>query len=171
MSANSEGALQAAGFSSPQEEALINLMRTADSLARNMQQRLKPFGLTLTQYNVLRILRAARPSGLTCSAIGRRMITPEPDVTRLLNRLKSQELVCQQRDSTDRRIVWSRITPHGLKELSKLDGMFERAPRELLGHLSREEILQLTRLLKKSRSAGAPNSSPAPRNGAEPSLA
>jgi DNA-binding MarR family transcriptional regulator len=171
MSAKSEGPWQAAGFSSPQEEALINLMRTADTLARSMQQRLKPSGLTLTQFNVLRILRAARPAGLTCSAIGRRMITPEPDVTRLLNRLKAQELVCQQRDSGDRRVVWSHITPRGLQELTMLDALVERAPRDLLGHLTGEETLELTRLLKKARNSGVAVQSNVLRNAAEPSLA
>ncbi len=152
MSANSEGNGQAAGFSSPEEEALINLMRTADWLEREMQRRLKPTGLTLTQYNVLRILRAARPRGLTCSAVGQRMITPEPDATRLLTRLKSHGLVDQKRDTTDRRIVWSHITPHGLKELAKLDSLVERGPRDLLGHLNREELRQLTGIMKKARS-------------------
>jgi DNA-binding MarR family transcriptional regulator len=152
MSANSEGNGRAVGFSSPEEEALINLMRTADWLQREMQRRLKPTGLTITQYNVLRILRAARPTGLTCSAIGQRMITPEPDVTRLLTRLKSHGLVDQQRDAADRRIVWSHINPSGLKELAKLDSLVERGPRDLLGHLNREELRQLTRIIKKARS-------------------
>jgi MarR family transcriptional regulator, 2-MHQ and catechol-resistance regulon repressor len=151
MSAKSEGSGQAAGFSSPQEEALINLMRTADTLHREMEQRLRPTGLTLTQFNVLRILRAARPAGLTCAAVGRRMVTPVPDVTRLMNRLKAQQLVCQQRDPQDRRVVWSRITEEGLEELSRLDGVVERAPQEFLGHLTRSEVFELTRLLKKAR--------------------
>ena len=170
MSANSEGTGQAAGFSSPQEEALINLMRTADSLGRDLQRRLKPTGLTITQYNVLRILRAARPGGLTCSAIGRKMITPEPDVTRLLTRLKAQELVDQKRDCHDRRVVWSHVTARGLKELARLDGLVERAPRELLSHLTREEITELTRLMKKARSAHSIARIAPARSPAEPFL-
>lgn len=158
MSAHSEGNGRAAGFSSPEEEALINLMRTADWLEREMQHRLKPTGLTLTQFNVLRILRAASPSGLTCSAIGQRMITPEPDVTRLLSRLKSHGLIDQKRDSADRRVIWSQITSRGMKELARVDFVVERGPRDLLGQLSREELQQLTRLMKKARSR--PESSP-----------
>jgi DNA-binding MarR family transcriptional regulator len=160
MSANSEGNGRASGFSSPEEEALINLMRTADWLEREMQHRLKPTGLTLTQFNVLRILRAASPSGLTCSAIGQRMITPEPDVTRLLTRLKTHGLVNQHRDSGDRRVVWSQITPLGLQQLASLDPLVERGPRELLGHLNREELQQLARLMRKARSGSEPASRP-----------
>jgi len=151
MAAASQGFEQAQSFSSPQEEALLNIMRTADSLHRAMQQRLRPSGLTITQYNVLRILRAAPPTGLTCSAIGRMMITPEPDITRLLGRLKKQKLLCQKRDTRDRRIVWTQVTPLGLEELSKLDNVVEQTPRELLQELTQEELRSLTKLLKKSQ--------------------
>jgi DNA-binding MarR family transcriptional regulator len=152
MTTNSQGSEQAQSFSSPQEEALLNLMRSADCLHRAMQQRLKHSALTLTQYNVLRILRTARPAGLTCSAIGSMMITPEPDITRLLARLKAQLLISRQRDLHDRRVVWSRITDQGLDLLAKLDAVVEQAPRELLQELTREELYTLTRLLKKARS-------------------
>ena len=169
MSAKSEGSGQATGFSSPQEEALINLMRTADGLQHSMQQRLKPSGLTITQFNVLRMLRTARPGGLTCSAIGRMMVTSVPDVTRLLGRLKTQQLLCQQRDPKDHRVIWNHITAQGLKELASLDGLVERAPQDLLGHLTREEIRELTRLLKKARSGAS--QSALPRNSVESFLA
>ncbi|WP_396127423.1 MarR family winged helix-turn-helix transcriptional regulator [Acidicapsa acidisoli] len=159
MAANSQGSEQAPSFSSPHEEALLNLMRSADCLHRAMQQRLKPSGLTLTQYNVLRILRSARPAGLTCSSIGRMMITPEPDITRLLARLKAQSLLCQQRDLQDRRVVWSRITDLGLEVLGKLDSLVEQGPRELLQELTREELYSLTRLLRKARCCAAGGSS------------
>jgi DNA-binding MarR family transcriptional regulator len=151
MAVNSQGTGQAPSFSSPQEEALLNLMRSADCLHRAMQQRLKPSGLTLTQYNVLRILRAAQPDGLTWSAIGRRMITPEPDITRLLARLKAQKLIRQRRDLHDRRVVWTHITTQGVDVLAKLDEMVEQAPRELLKELTREDLHVLTRLLQKTR--------------------
>jgi DNA-binding MarR family transcriptional regulator len=137
------------GFSSPQEEALLNLMRTADCLHRSLQHRLKPSGLTATQYNVLRILRGARPNGLTCSAIGRRMITPEPDITRLLGRLKAQKLLTQQRDKQDRRVVWTRISAQGLEMLAGLDEVVEQTPKELLKALTRDELQEWIRLMKK----------------------
>jgi len=151
MAANSPGSEQAPSFSSPHEEALLNLMRSADCLHRALQQRLKPSGLTLTQYNVLRILRAAPLDGLTCSAIGHMMITPEPDITRLLARLKTQKLLRQHRDRHDRRVVRTRITALGEETLTKLDGVVEQAPRDLMQELTREELRELTRLLNKAR--------------------
>jgi DNA-binding MarR family transcriptional regulator len=138
-------------FSSPQEEVLLSLMRSADCLHREFQQRLRPFGLTPTQYNVLRILRNAGSGGLTCTAIGRSMITPEPDITRLLARLKSQDLLTQARDPQDRRVLWTHIATAGLELLARLDGTVERAPREMFSELSCEEVRELTRLLNKAK--------------------
>ena len=148
-------------FSSPQEEALLSILRSADCLQRNFQQRLKPYGLTSTQYNVLRILRGAEPDGLACSSIGRMMITAEPDITRLLGRLKAHKLVRQERDKHDRRVVWTFISEQGLDTLAALDGMVEQAPRELLGELNCTEVAELIRLLDKARccSTGANPSS------------
>lgn len=137
------------GFSSPQEEALLQIMRSADSLHRAFQHLLKPSGLTATQYNVLRILRGAQPAGLTCSAIGASMITPEPDITRLLTRLKARKLIAQQRDAHDRRVVWTHISENGVGLLAQLDGLVDRAPRELLRALNCDEVCVLTRLLAK----------------------
>jgi len=158
MAAPTQGAEQANSFSSPQQEALLTLMRTADHFHRAMQLRLKPSGLTVTQFNVLRILRGARPAGLTCSAIGGRMITAEPDITRLLGRLKTQKLLCQQRDTHDRRVVWTHITEKGLELLASLDALVEQAPRDLLRELTRAEVQDLTRLLKKTQGCGGAES-------------
>ena len=97
-------------FSSIEEEALLSLLRTSDCLQRAFQRRTRDWGITSTQYNVLRILRGAQPRGLTCSAIGGRMITAEPDITRLLKRLKTLNFIRQQRDRQDRRVVWTRIS-------------------------------------------------------------
>jgi len=149
MAAPPQGSEQAPSFSSPQEEALLTLLRAADHANRAMQQRLKPSGLTATQYNVLRILRGARPAGLTCSAIGSRMIAAEPDITRLLGRLEKQKLLRRQRDGHDRRVVWTQITEKGLSLLAELDGLVERAPKEVLKDLSGAELKELMRLLKK----------------------
>jgi len=92
-------------FSSMEEEALLNVMRTSDCLQRAFVRRTRHWGITPTQYNVLRILRGAQPQGLTCSAIGERMITTVPDITRLLARMKAQKFIRQQRDKKDRRVV------------------------------------------------------------------
>jgi len=138
------------GFASPQEEVLLTLMRTSDRLHREFQQRLKPHGLTLAQYNVLRILRGAGEPGLSCSAIGRMMITPAPDMTRLLARLEKQGLLRQERDAGDRRVVWTRLTAAGQKLVRELDAVVETAPRELFAGLSCDEVRELTRLLNKA---------------------
>ena len=107
--------------------------------------------MSSAQYNVLRILRGAQPDGLTCSAIGRRMITAEPDITRLLKRLKALKLIRQQRDSQDRRVVRTRISEAGLKLLSAMDPVILAAPGELLRGLSQTELAELIRLLELAR--------------------
>ena len=142
---------QQAPFQSVEEQALLNLMRTADCLDRAVQRRIRPYGITGTQYNVLRILRGAHPRGLTCSAIGSRMITAEPDVTRLVSRLKKLKLVQQHRDRHDRRVVWTQISAAGMELLGQMDPMIEKAPPQLLGHLSGEDLGQLVRLLEEAR--------------------
>ena len=142
-------------FSSPHEEALLTLMRTADAMGHTFQQRLKPYGITAPQYNVLRILRGhnqgAQAQGLSCSAIGQMMITSEPDMTRLLARLKAHKLVAQKRDSHDRRVVLTHLTAAGMQLLAKLDALIELTPAELLRNLTSAEVKELTRLLVKAR--------------------
>lgn len=138
-------------FSSIEEEAILNLMRTTDCLHRVFQRRIREWGITSTQYNVLRILRGSHPQGLTCSAIGERMITAEPDITRLLARMKALKLIKQQRDKRDRRVVWTQISAAGLELLGKMDAEVTRTPKELLGHLDRKELVELIRLLETAR--------------------
>ena len=139
-------------FASQAEEAILNLMRTADCLERAFQHATRPWGITGTQYNALRILRGAHPDGLTCSAIGERMVTAVPDITRLLARLKAIHLIRQQRDRRDRRVVWTFISEAGLKLLAEMDETVNRVPGELLGHLSEAEVTELIRLLEEARS-------------------
>ncbi|MGO9775153.1 MAG: MarR family winged helix-turn-helix transcriptional regulator [Terracidiphilus sp.] len=138
-------------FASLEEEALLNLLRTADCLDRAVHRKTREWGVSSTQYNVLRILRGAQPDGLTCSAIGRRMITAEPDITRLLKRLKALKLIRQQRDAQDRRVVRTRISEAGLKLLSAMDPVILAAPGELLRGLSQAELAELIRLLELAR--------------------
>lgn len=138
-------------FSSLEEEALLNLLHTSDCLNRAFHRKTLNWGLTSTQYNVLRILRGAQPRGLTCSAIGGRMITAEPDITRLLARLKGLKLIRQRRDSQDRRAVWTVISEAGLEVLREMDPAIDRIPGELLGHLNGEELAQLVQLLELAR--------------------
>jgi DNA-binding MarR family transcriptional regulator len=142
---------QRAPFQSVEEQALLNLIRTADCLDRVLERKIRPFGITGTQYNVLRILRGAHPRGLTCSGIGDRMLTAEPDVTRLVSRLKKIKLVSQHRDRHDRRVVWTQISAAGLELLAQMDPMIEKAPPEVLGHISRADLNELIRLLEAAR--------------------
>ena len=143
--------MQERPFASLEEEALLNLLRTSDSLNRAFHLKTRDWGVTSTQYNVLRILRGAHPNGLTCSAIGERMITADPDITRLLGRLKTMKLVRQHRDRNDGRVVWTIISDSGLELLRKMDPVIQKLPVELLGHLDRTELAELIRLLEKAR--------------------
>lgn len=145
-------------FSSAEEEAFLNLLRTSDCLQRAFQRKMRGWGVTSTQYNVLRILRGAEPDGLTCASIGRRMIAADPDITRLLNRLKALKLVRQRRDRHDRRVVWTQISEAGLDLLRTMDPIVERAPRELFGHMTTEELGEMSRLLELARASQAVSS-------------
>ena len=138
-------------FSSKEEEAFLNLLRTSDCLHRTFQHETRKWGVTSTQYNVLRILRGAQPQGLTCTAIGDRMITAEPDITRLLGRMKVLKLIRQQRDKRDRRVVWTQISPAGLELLEKMDPENVEMPRLLLGHMGPRDLDELIRLLELAR--------------------
>jgi DNA-binding MarR family transcriptional regulator len=138
-------------FSGIEEEAVLNLMRTSDFMQRAFQHKTRDFGITATQYNVLRILRGAQPDGLQCAAIGARMITAVPDITRLLARLKTLKLIKQHRDAQDRRVVWTQISDSGLKLLREMDPLIRRLPVSLLGHISKEELVEMIRLLELAR--------------------
>ena len=140
-------------FASLEEEALLNLMRTADQLDRVMQLKIRPYGITGTQYNVLRILRGAQPNGLTCSSIGSRMLTAEPDITRILSRLKTLRFIQQQRCKKDRRVVWTNITQAGLELLEQMDPLMRSMPNGLLGHLDKDQLRALIHLLEGARRA------------------
>ena len=135
-------------FSSPQAELFLRLLRVYDQLNRAFQLRLRPFQLTHPQYNVLRILRGAPAAGLTCSAIGHSMITAEPDITRLLARLRLRQLVAQRRDPADCRVVWTRITARGLALLKELDPIVELEPQQILRALTADQVHQLNALLQ-----------------------
>ena len=138
-------------FSSLEEEALLNLLRTADCLQRHFQRSTKEWGITGTQYNVLRILRGAG-GPLPCGEIANRMITRDPDVTRLLDRLEKRGLISRCRETKDRRTVMTRITPAGLKLLANLDEPVQSAHRRQLGHLGPKRLRALAELLHIARS-------------------
>lgn len=135
---------------SPEEAVFLDLLRTSDILARRLAHVLKNEDLSATQYNVLRILRGA-PEGLTCGEIANRMITRDPDITRLLDRMEKRGLISRSRETKDRRIVLTRITPEGLRLLGGLDDPIQEAHREQLGHLGRHRLEALAELLRVCR--------------------
>lgn len=138
-------------FASRSEEAFLNLQRTAEGLARGVAEELKAYGVTATQYNVLRILRGAEPHGLPCSEIAERMVTRDPDVTRLLDRLAKLELVTRERSSEDRRVVTTRVTGKGLELLDRLDAPVGELHERQLGHLTDAQLDALIDLLQQAR--------------------
>lgn len=130
----------------PYESVMLELMRSADRLSRGPAAMLKGEDLSGAQYNVLRILRGAR-EGANCSEIGNRMITRDPDITRLLDRLEKRGLIARNRESCDRRTVVVRITDEGLALLARLDEPIRQIHREQLGHLSEQQLKDLNELL------------------------
>ena len=139
-------------FSSPSEEAVVALVRTADLLRRALTDVVEPQGITLQQYNVLRILRGAGTEGLPTLEIAGRMIEQAPGVTRLLDRLQAKGLVRRQRSPEDRRQVLCWITEPGLELLAALEGPVAKAAKEAFRKLSAAEIDTLLGLLERRRS-------------------
>ena len=131
----------------PEEATFLDLIRTSDRLSRALVQVLKTEDLSATQYNVLRILRGT-PGGLPCGEIACRLITRDPDVTRLLDRMEKRGLIERWRETRDRRVVMAKITPEGLKSVSRLDEPIQETHRRQLGHLGRERLRMLTELLQ-----------------------
>jgi DNA-binding MarR family transcriptional regulator len=138
-------------FDSLEQEALLNVLHTADALMQQLGAVLKPFKLSHSQYNVLRILRGASPDGLACQEISERMISRDPDITRLLDRLEARDLVTRRRDQRDRRVVMVRITPEGLRLLDTLDKPIAEVDRSALRHLGEQRLRTLIQLLELSR--------------------
>ncbi|MBW8888393.1 MAG: MarR family transcriptional regulator [Fibrobacteres bacterium] len=138
-------------FATKEEELFLNILRTSDQLMRGLADVLKPADLSGTQYNVLRILRGAVPDGLACGEISDRMVTRDPDITRLLDRLEKRGLVARSREKTDRRIVTARITEAGLELLKKMDDTVTRMHKAQLGHLDLKALDALIKLLEQAR--------------------
>lgn len=142
-------------FDCLQQEFFLNVIRTADHLSRGFEELLKPYSLSPTQYNILRILRGAGECGLHCKGIGEHLITRDPDITRLLDRLEARSLITRNRDTRDRRVVSTRITPEGLKILKELDKPVLDFHRTQLAHLPEATLTQLIDLLEDVRNIPA----------------
>lgn len=130
-----------------EDRAFIALQKAADKLALQAEQLLKSNGLTGAQYNVLRILRGAEPEGLACSSIGERMISHDPDMTRLLDRMEKRTLITRQRQSDDRRVVKTRITNVGMELLRKLDPPIRELHKGQFAHMGPARVRTLAKLL------------------------
>jgi DNA-binding MarR family transcriptional regulator len=124
-------------------EALLSVLRTAALLEHQLNEVLRPYGITELQYNVLRILRGAGPNGRCGREISERLVSKVPDVSRLLDRMESMQLLRRERDETDRRHVAARITPKGLRVLDEATVQLEAFERERFGHLDAGVLQQL----------------------------
>lgn len=127
------------------------LLRTADVVKRLLTAVVEPHGLTLQQYNVLRILRGAGRDGLPTLEIGTRMVEQAPGVTRLLDRIEAKGLVARERCPRDRRQVLCRITPPGLALLARLDAPVLAADDACFGALRPADVERLLELLDAIR--------------------
>ena len=138
-------------FQYMEEEAFLNIHRTSDILMQELHKVLKPYGLSATQYNVLRILRGAGSTGVTCKDIGSRMITRDPDITRLLDRLEKRKLLTRNRAKEDRRFVAIQITGDGLDTLRQLDVPVQQLQLRIFKHLGPERLRELVDLMESLR--------------------
>jgi len=128
----------------------VALLRAADRLSQDADLLVKAHGLTGTQYNVLRILRGAGPDGLPCNGIGDRMISRDPDMTRLLDRMEKRSLITRERQTQDRRVIKARISPTGLEILKKLDAPIDELHKKQFRHLAASQVRALAEALEEA---------------------
>ena len=134
-----------------EQEVHLLLLKIADELSLQSESLFKEHGLTSTQYNVLRILRGAGPKGLACNEIGERMVSHDPDMTRLLDRLEKRELIRRERQTDDRRVIKASITGTGLETLQKLDQPVRDFHIQQFRHMPVARLKQLAELLAEVR--------------------
>jgi DNA-binding MarR family transcriptional regulator len=155
-----------------EERVYIEMLRTAQAVGRWVLEEFKAYGLTPSQYNVLRILRGARPEPLSSRVIAERMIHDDPDLTRLLDRLEAAGLVAKERSTKDRRAIEVRITRAGLERVEAATPPMRQRLRAAFGHLDERRLDQLADLLRQARRAHAnPNPDPSPGDPSHPSNA
>ncbi|WP_114208500.1 MarR family winged helix-turn-helix transcriptional regulator [Acidisarcina polymorpha] len=142
---------QTKDFASTEGEAALNVLRTAEVIQQKLNTVLKPFDLTLTQYNVLRILRGAGDEGITCSVLAERMIARDPDITRLLDRMERSGLVVRQRSAADRRVVLTMLHLNGDRLLDETQQPMRDAMLGLMGRLGENRLLSLISSLEDVR--------------------
>ena len=138
-------------FDSAEQEVFLNLWRTYDCLKALEERVFSGFDLSAQQYNALRILQAAAPGKLPTLAIGRQLISRGPDVTRMLDRLETRQLIVRERRVENRRVVEVAITPEGQKLLEEMSVPVREMHQEQLGHLTATQRRDLIALLRKAR--------------------
>jgi DNA-binding MarR family transcriptional regulator len=143
-------------FASPAHEAVVGLLRTSDLVRRLLAARIEPHGITLQQFNVLRILRGAGADGLPTLEVAERMIEQTPGVTRLLDRLEAKTLVKRERCPKDRRQHLCRIAPAGQRLLATLDRELADTQDDVLKGLTAAQRTTFIRLLDAIRAAHEP---------------
>jgi DNA-binding MarR family transcriptional regulator len=137
-----------------EDRVFVALLQIADALNLQAEQVVKSSSLTSAQYNVLRILRGAEPQGLACRGIGERMISHDPDITRLLDRMEKRHLISRERQTDDRRVVKTRITKYGLDLLKQLDQPVHELHRQQFHCLPNAKLKTLLDLLEQLRNSG-----------------
>ena len=138
-------------FRSLEEEAFLNVFRTCAVLVGALVDTLRAHGVSQPQYNVLRILRGAGPDGLPSGEVSERMVSRDPDVTRLIDRMEARGWVERQRGTADRRVVIVRLTDAGRALTDSLDAPVDALHARALGHLSADELRTLSALLERAR--------------------
>jgi DNA-binding MarR family transcriptional regulator len=134
-----------------EERIFIVLLKTADALSLEAEQLVRSANLTATQYNALRILRGAGPEGLACREIGERLISHDPDITRLLDRMEKRGLITRERQEDDRRVVKTRITGEGLGLLKPLDQPIRDLHKRQFRHMAAARLKILAGILEEIR--------------------
>ncbi|HYN10263.1 MAG TPA: MarR family transcriptional regulator [Vicinamibacterales bacterium] len=134
-----------------QFEVFSALVVAAEQFERELVALLREDELSVSQYNILRILRGAGPLGLACGQVAGQLFRHDPDVTRLMDRLEKRGLIERTREVQDRRVVRTRITPPGLELLDGLDAPVDHLHERQLGHMSERQLSSLKTLLTEAR--------------------
>jgi len=142
---------QSKPFEQFQQEVLVNLRRTAAVLTRQLENEFKPVGLTVTQFNVLRIVRGAGAPGIVQADIAERLVADTPDVPRLVKRLEDASLVVRRSDPNDARVLIVTLSPKGRKTLKAIDKLLRSINHTFFANLSQAELKTLNELLTKAR--------------------
>ena len=141
--------LKQSKFSNLDQEVVLNILVTSYFLRSRHDEVMSKYGLTMPQYNVLRILKGVHPNGHPRCDIISRMIEPAPDVTRIIDRLLKDKLVERFNSDTDKRLSMTRITEKGLKVLEKAKPEIDALGTYISTTLTSAEKKNLSDLLEK----------------------